>query len=138
MNGGSGGVRVLAAIPDREEREALLEILKRSTWIVKAARSFEEASAMLRREPFGVVVCSYGLAGSGKWSDLLEETRRLPKAPKVVVTEGQGDSPVWAEVLSLGGYDVLLKPFEAREVFDVLGLAWLAYEREKMAMKRTA
>jgi len=131
-------VRVLAAIPDGEEREALLEILKHSAWTVDAARSIEEARARLRREGYGVVVCPYRSPGAGKWSDLLQEARSMHAPPKVVVTDELGDAPVWAEVISLGGYDLLQKPFEPGEVFQVLSLAWLAYQRESTALKRIA
>jgi hypothetical protein len=31
---------------------------------------------------------------------------------------------LWAEVLNLGGYDVLLKPFDRAEVVRVAGMAW--------------
>jgi hypothetical protein len=35
---------------------------------------------------------------------------------------------LWAEVLNLGGYDLLMKPFEEAEVYRVVGLAWLFWK----------
>jgi DNA-binding response OmpR family regulator len=44
--------------------------------------------------------------------------------PRFVVATWLADDRLWAEVLDLGGFDVLQKPFEARELFRVVGLAW--------------
>jgi hypothetical protein len=41
------------------------------------------------------------------------------------------DEYLWAEVLQLGGYDVLLKPFEEEEVARVALAAWLSWKRER-------
>jgi len=38
------------------------------------------------------------------------------------------DDALWAEVLNLGGYNVLAKPFDSREVFRVVGNAWLHWK----------
>jgi len=40
--------------------------------------------------------------------------------PKFVVASQRADGRLWAEVLNLGGYDLLMKPLDADEV------AWLA------------
>jgi DNA-binding response OmpR family regulator len=38
------------------------------------------------------------------------------------------DDHLWAEVLNLGGYDVLAKPFDGCELFRALSSAWWANE----------
>ena len=43
--------------------------------------------------------------------------------PRLVVATWLADDRLWAEVLDLGGFDVLQKPFEARELFRVVSLA---------------
>ncbi|MFB3828373.1 MAG: hypothetical protein ACE15B_16510 [Bryobacteraceae bacterium] len=58
------------------------------------------------------------------WRDLLDQTTRMPHAPVFIVASRLADDALWAEVLNLGGYDVLAKPFDRREVFHVLGHGW--------------
>jgi hypothetical protein len=47
------------------------------------------------------------------------------------VSSRLADESLWAEVLNLGGYDLLQTPFEPSELFRVLHLAWLSWERER-------
>jgi DNA-binding response OmpR family regulator len=44
-------------------------------------------------------------------------------APVLVVTSNVADESLWAEVLNLGGYDVLAQPFDGEEVARVIGSA---------------
>ena len=46
----------------------------------------------------------------------MRETEAGLNPPRFVVSSRLADDHVWAEVLNLGGYDVLCTPFEAREV----------------------
>jgi len=43
--------------------------------------------------------------------------------PLLIVASRLADERLWAEVLNLGGYDVLLKPFEPAELRRVIGNA---------------
>ena len=48
----------------------------------------------------------------------------------MIVTSRLADDRLWAEVLNLGGYDVLAKPFDASEVARVVGTAWAGCGKE--------
>jgi hypothetical protein len=39
------------------------------------------------------------------------------------------DERLWSEVLNLGGYNVLAKPLNMKEVFHVVGLAWMLWKQ---------
>ena len=68
----------------------------------------------------------------GTWKEVLEELRTLLDPPLLIVTSSFADERLWAEVLNLGGYNVLAQPFDSREVFRVVGNAWLHWKnREK-------
>lgn len=89
-----------------------------------------------------VVVCERDL-GDGDWKDVLEVTASLPNPPPVIVTSRLADEHLWAEVINLGGFDVLAKPLDKHEVSRVLNFAWehwaaQAYpaERPKAALVR--
>jgi hypothetical protein len=53
---------------------------------------------------------------------------RMPCPPLLVVTSRIADDRLWSEVLNLGGYNVLAKPLNMKEVFHVVGLAWMLLE----------
>ena len=52
-------------------------------------------------------------------------------SPLLIVTARCADDQLWAEVLNLGGYDVLMKPFERTEVIRVISLAWLNWKNTR-------
>jgi hypothetical protein len=62
------------------------------------------------------VICERSLP-DGEWKDLLGKT------PRLIVTSYAADESLWAEVLNLGGYDVLAQPFDEQEVRRVVALA---------------
>jgi DNA-binding response OmpR family regulator len=62
---------------------------------------------------------------------VLEELGHLPEAPLLIVTSRLADEHLWAEVLNLGGYDVLMKPFDRLEVLRVISLAWLHWKERR-------
>ena len=57
----------------------------------------------------------------GTWLDLLQLTRELRM--KLVVTDPWADARFWAEVINLGGYDVLAQPFQETEVRRLIASA---------------
>jgi len=70
-----------------------------------------------------LVLCERDLA-DGDWKDVLEVTVSLTSPPPVIVTSRHADEHLWAEVINLGGFDVLAKPLDKQEVSRVLNFAW--------------
>ena len=70
----------------------------------------------------------------GTWKDLFTAMMQLPRAPLLIVASRLADERLWAEVLNLGGHDVLCKPFQTKEVLWVLRSAWQLAERNGAAM----
>jgi DNA-binding NtrC family response regulator len=70
-----------------------------------------------------VVICERDLP-DGDWHDIWEGIAPLAPHPTLIVTSLHADEHLWAEVLNLGGYDVLAKPFDAQEVCRIVGRAW--------------
>lgn len=62
-----------------------------------------------------VVIADSGMA-DGCWKDLLCTLGSSQHPPRLVVASRLADAHLWAEVLNLGGYDVLSKPYDATEV----------------------
>jgi hypothetical protein len=51
--------------------------------------------------------------------------------PRLIVFSRNADDRLWAEVLNLGGFDLLATPFREEEFVFAIGSAWLDWEREK-------
>jgi DNA-binding response OmpR family regulator len=108
--------------PSAEEHGFLRTVLDPSNWTIYKARTCSEALALLRRAEIQVVVCERDLPDGG-WKDLLDHVAVVAHAPCLIVTSRLADELLWAEVLNLGGYDVLAKPLDAEEVPRVIELA---------------
>ena len=120
-------VHVIAVSPFESDHVLLAHIFGHTAWKLDSARSLREASVQLFTPRVNVVppvVLCDELLGDGGWQDMLRLVQDLPEPANLVVTTSRADDRLWAEVLNLGAYDVLQKPFQAQEVFRTVGLAW--------------
>jgi DNA-binding response OmpR family regulator len=131
-------VTVLCISAHDSDHHSLGHLFSHTKWTLLEARSREEAVRLLRARPVPVVVCDCGLPDGG-WKDVIEEAAGLPHPPVVIVTSRLADDSLWSEVMNLGGYDVLEKPFNHSELVRVVSLAWLAWkdQRRRAAAERT-
>lgn len=104
-------------------------------WQTDRAANFLEAIVHIHRSLPRVVVCERDLP-DGSWKDVLEMARSLPGTPPVIVTSRHADDYLWAEVLNLGGYDVLRKPLDKREATRSISLAWEHWANQRHAEQR--
>ncbi|MFN3323769.1 MAG: response regulator [Bryobacteraceae bacterium] len=125
-------VHVLSVSGFEEDHESLRSVFQRSNWIVSEARLVDEALTLLAAHQPAIVLCEERLP-DGTWRDVLEGCSRLSRPPRLIVTSTRGDERLWAEVLNLGAYDLLLKPFEREEVSHVISIAWLHWREEQQA-----
>jgi len=79
----------------------------------------EQALAHLADSSISVVICET-LLPDGSWKDLLACMAQAEASSVLVVTSKIADEWLWAEVLNLGGYDVLAQPFDREEVTRVV------------------
>jgi DNA-binding response OmpR family regulator len=98
-------------------------IFNGTRWTVRHAILLRDAVALLDRQVIPVLICAQTVT-DGTWKDLLAELAVLETPPAMLVTSGTLDDALWAEVLNIGGCDVLVKPFDHREVVWSVGLAW--------------
>lgn len=61
----------------------------------------------------------------GNWLEILDQISGRTEKCFLIVTSRLADASLWAEVLNLGGYDLLAKPFNRQEVRHVLTSAWV-------------
>jgi DNA-binding response OmpR family regulator len=77
------------------------------------------ALPQLTASMISVVICD-ALLSDGSWKDLLAYIGQVGAPSVLVVTSRLADESLWAEVLNLGGYDVLAQPFDREEVTRVV------------------
>jgi hypothetical protein len=73
------------------------------------------------------VICRSCLS-DGTWKDVLSQTSVLPDPPRLLVACEEPSDRLWAEVINLGGYDVLTVPFDRNELIWAVGRAWQNWE----------
>jgi len=106
----------------KEDHEFLGEVFSHQGWMLYNAPTLGSALAFLRDNPVPVVITERDLP-LGNWKDLLAAIQQLPRTPLLVVAARLADEHLWAEVLNLGGHDVLGKPFQVKELLWVLSTA---------------
>jgi len=105
-----------------EDHIYLRRLLERARWETLEAYCCQEAVAAIAERDPDVILCEASLP-DGNWKELLEALSRRLNPPYLIVTSRLADEYLWAEVLNLGGNDVLAKPFDAEEVCRVVELA---------------
>jgi hypothetical protein len=70
-----------------------------------------------------VVLCANQLP-DGDWKALLRLADGLAHPPNLIVFTRLADDRLWAEVLNLGGFDVLEFPVNRVELFRAMSGAW--------------
>ncbi len=73
----------------------------------------------------------------GDWRAILNEAQRRQAPPPVLVASPVPDERLWAEVLNLGGQDVLTIPFAQKEVFLSISAAWRHWRERLLADSST-
>jgi DNA-binding response OmpR family regulator len=122
-------ITVLSISPLESDHIFLQEVFGHSNWRVHGVRSGREALAWLRQQASPVILCEETLP-DGDWKGMLRELAKLRDRPELIVTSRVADDSLWAEVLNLGAYDLLMKPFDLTEVFRVVSLAWRHWKND--------
>jgi len=126
-----GTVSVLALLVSRADKQCLKNIFSHTNWKLQFASSMPEAQTILRDDTLGVIISDCQLPDGKYWTDVLHTAEKLSVPPLLIVADRSPDT--LAEVVNIGGYDVLVKPFDFAEVVRVVGAAWLARKRKAEA-----
>ena|SRR5882762_4937604 len=130
-------IQVLALLPSEGDRQSLRAIFIHSNWRLQFAVTLNELRESLKSSQLGVVITDAYLSDCG-WKAVLETADRMEGQPSVIVSSRLADDRLWAEVLNLGGFDVLVMPFEQGEVLRCVVLAWHAWQdRSKVKRSRS-
>ena len=120
-------VRVLAISRFSQDQLALQRIIGHSKWVLRTASTYAEALEILREDPMPVVITERDLPPYS-WKDVLTELASMTNPSRLIVAADNADARLWGEMLNLGAYDVLAKPFESAELFASVSSAWRAWK----------
>lgn len=124
-----GTISVLLIGPKDSRRWALRQIFTPPQWEIREASTYRQAVEILHDRRIGVTICDTDIA-DGNWQALLAELQTRTNPPPLIVSSRLADERLWAEVLNLGAYDVLVQPFDRAEVLRVARMAWMAWCRD--------
>jgi DNA-binding NtrC family response regulator len=113
---------VLVVSPLLEDRVTLSQMLAGLGLNVHVARNVRESLNHLSSQQTAAVI-SEDVLPDGDWKNMLDGLARLSAKTNLVVTSRLADDALWAEVLNLGGYDVLAKPLDTDEVRRIVASA---------------
>lgn len=128
-------IRVLSISPFSGDHVHLKEILSpESRCAFMSCDTLTAAAALAERYQFAVVISEYDLS-PGSWWDVLALISEWPVPPPLIVSSRLADERKWAELLNLGAFDLLTKPFDEEEVCRVVGAACRhCYQRHEARM----
>lgn len=128
-------IAVLSVSPSEEDHfylqsifsDPLRTLFPDIAFTITAKSTISAAKSALKQGRISIVVCEYDLS-PGSWRELLEFLEGMPAAPPLIVTSRVADERMWAEVLNLGGYDVLARPLSGEEVIRTIASAWSLWQ----------
>jgi DNA-binding response OmpR family regulator len=127
-----GFVSALMVGDYESDRILVHDVFRKLGWRLFEAHGRRRAIDCLQRNPVQVVLAEGGRT-TWNWRHVLNDLRQLTHPPQLIVTSCTADDALWAEVLNVGGYDVLARPFQADEVERVVAAARRHFDRPAWA-----
>jgi DNA-binding response OmpR family regulator len=106
---------------DKEEEALIRSVCVRLR--CRFSRVHDWRKVPYQKDDFAQVVIAQSEGSAWNWKTILDHLQRAVWQPHLIVTSRTADERLWAEVLNLGGYDVLAQPFDRDEVERVVASA---------------
>ena len=120
--------------PYGDELETLHPVLEAHHCTLALAKTRKQALPLLNAPHCGIILIDADLPGG--WKIFLQDVQARAHPPALIVIARVGDERLWAEVLNLGGYDVLAKPLDPAEVDYVISAACRHWEEVRLREPR--
>lgn len=120
--GVSDQIAFIALTADAADRRLLSDLAARTAWTLHFAETCALASAALHRLEIPIILCDRDLPGA-EWRHVLRSMSAATHHPCAILLSSVIDDYLWNEVIGNGGYDVLPKPLQERDVARTLRLA---------------
>src|SRR4030043_1178756 len=109
------GHKVLVVDDDLEMCGLLSDVLKGEGFSVTAIHDSFEASKILKKEEFDVVITDLKMKGL-KGLDLLEKAKQVAPLTPVIIIQAFGTIESAIKAMKMGAYDYVTKPFQMDEL----------------------
>lgn len=109
------GYRVLVVDDDLEMCGLLSDVLKGEGFSAITTHDSLEASKILKKEEFDIIITDLKMKGL-KGLDLLEETKRVSPLTPVIIITAFGTIESAIQAMKMGAYDYITKPFQMDEL----------------------
>ena len=126
-------VRVLFVSPVEADHDFMRGFFARTNWNLYSANTFQDAEEILASEPIAIVILDREFSGRS-WQDLLNATRGCSTSPVVLVTWRFSELDMIDQLLEQGAYDVIAKPFEDKEISQIISFAWLRWRSKRRSL----
>ena len=110
---------ILLVSSHRPDAQLIRKVTRSGFQVSQAWSLAEYREALTRPERFDLVITDEKLS-DGTWSRVLDLALDSGMNCEVIVTTHTGDASLWAEVLSRGGFDILVAPFHGTEVNRII------------------
>ena len=117
---------MVATFRRNEDRRDLERIVGPCQWKLIWSRTCAGAIEAARRSAAPIVISGRTFPDGG-WRDIWSGLRSQPQPPMFILASWLADEALWAEVLNLGGYNLLMKPFRPEEVIRTVHGALIAW-----------
>jgi DNA-binding response OmpR family regulator len=118
-------MKILFVSDARADQVALRRSLAQIPCKIVTTDTYRKALQLLQRDRISIIICESNLR-DGTWRDMLNSLNILPEKPIFIVSSRCAEEYLWAEVLNLGGFEVIAKPFNIQELRNVIESACLA------------
>lgn len=113
------------AVVESQERDTLQRLFKAHGWSLTADFSSGPVIVILDRD-----------LASPDWRPVVRQFASQPNCACVILASRVIDDYLFEEVIKHGGYDVLAKPFQDRELIHTLEFAW-SVTKSRLSVRHT-
>ncbi len=117
---------MVAAFRRDEDRRELGRIVGPCQWKLILSKTCAAAIEAARRSAAPILISGQAFPDGG-WRNVWNRLRKQCHPPMFILASRLADEALWAEVLNLGGYNLLVKPFRSDEVIRTVHGALLAW-----------
>jgi DNA-binding response OmpR family regulator len=113
---------MMAVLPQLAEQQRLALCVNGSAWRLDIVFTLDEALLRAERDKPSVILLDRDLSNAD-WRVAVHKFCKLRPAPSVLLASPVADQYLWDELVTNGGYEVVVKPFQAGELKRVIASA---------------
>jgi DNA-binding response OmpR family regulator len=120
-------LNLLLASADEEDRNGLRRIFSATRWRVVEAGRWAEVLRLTDQDVFPVALCDRELPGMD-WRDGVRQLRMGHRSPAIILLSTVADQYLWEELVSVGAFDALTRPFRESQTLAMIEFAHIHWK----------